>query len=221
MLLQLSSGRGPVECEIAVGLYANYLLQQYSGAVVEKKQAGIAAQCDLPKGVEPLKSALVYIPDGNQAQTGIVQWICQSPVRKGHKRKNWFIEVAILDASSISKPAVGHTLAISGNQYSKVDLSFETFRSPGKGGQNVNKVETGVRVTHLPTGLTASSVTARTQLANKKLAIGRLQQKLSDLAQQSKREQQNRQWGNHNQLERGNAVAVFSGLDFVRILRPE
>lgn len=61
------------------------------------------------------------------------------------------------------------------------ELSFDTFRSSGPGGQNVNKRETAVRVTHIPTGVTASSQAGRMQGENKKVAIELLRAKLEKI----------------------------------------
>ena len=60
-------------------------------------------------------------------------------------------------------------------------LRFETFCSGGKGGQHVNKVETGVRIIHVPTGISVVSTEARTQHMNKKLAMNRLCDILADM----------------------------------------
>lgn len=65
------------------------------------------------------------------------------------------------------------------------DLKFEFFRSSGPGGQNVNKVETAVRVIHLPTGLTASSQVERSQISNREKAVRVLKAKLMDLMEKT------------------------------------
>lgn len=64
------------------------------------------------------------------------------------------------------------------------DLKVDFFRSSGPGGQNVNKVETAVRVTHLPTGLTASAQTERSQSANRERALGLLKARIALLMEE-------------------------------------
>jgi len=66
------------------------------------------------------------------------------------------------------------------------DLDIETFRSSGPGGQNVQKVETAVRVRHIPTGMVASSQAERSQIQNKERALSVLRSKLQYLAEQEK-----------------------------------
>lgn len=62
----------------------------------------------------------------------------------------------------------------------KADLRVDTFRSSGAGGQHVNKTESGVRFTHLPTGIVAESMDSRSQHKNREIALGRLIQKIKD-----------------------------------------
>ena len=62
----------------------------------------------------------------------------------------------------------------------KADLKTDTFRASGAGGQHVNKTESGVRFTHLPTGIVAESTDARSQIKNRDIAIQRLYQKIYD-----------------------------------------
>ncbi len=91
------------------------------------------------------------------------------------------------------------------------DIVYETCRSGGKGGQNVNKVETAVRATHISTGLSVKCSDERSQLQNKSLARERLLLKLRQINEKALADSQAHQWSNHDNLERGNPVKKFSG----------
>jgi len=211
MLFQITSGRGPIECELAVGLYLEWLLRRYPQALVKEMRRTAPIEAG-GRMLTPYKSVLVEIPSGSFPAAGSVQWICPSPVRKGHRRKNWFIKVSVMPDASI--PDMYSDSGLHPAKLDKRVMRVETFRSPGKGGQNVNKVETGVRITHVPTGLVSTSVTARTQAANKKLALERLREKIAWHNDEQKRCMETTTWNTHNILQRGNAVAVFRGLSF-------
>jgi len=68
-------------------------------------------------------------------------------------------------------------------QIHKADLKVDTFRSSGAGGQHVNKTESGVRFTHLPTGVVAESTDGRSQIRNREIALQRLYQKIYEARQ--------------------------------------
>lgn len=127
---------------------------------------------------------------------GTIQWIAQSPYRKFHKRKNWFAGVTVYDIPKTS-------------DWNEKDVSFQTLKASGPGGQHVNKVESAVRATHLPSGISVTASTERSQTMNKKEAIERLKNKLLGLQLEKSRQDEQEQWMEHNTLERGNAVKVF------------
>ena len=132
---------------------------------------------------------------------GSVQWICRSPYRPEHKRKNWFIDFSACEVARVEK-------------FDPEQVVFDTFRSGGKGGQNVKNVETGVRAIYLPTGQAVVCTEERSQHANKQKAMARLQELIRKENSSRKVEEKNDNWRCHTQLERGNARKCFVGMDF-------
>ena len=94
------------------------------------------------------------------------------------------------------------------------EYRIEKFHCGGKGGQNVNKVETGVRIIHIPTGLVAQSTEERSQFQNKQKAMEKLQNKLANLQKEQEEKQVNTAWQEHNRIVRGNPVRTYEGEKF-------
>ena len=95
-------------------------------------------------------------------------------------------------------------------------VRFETFRSGGKGGQHVNKTETGVRAVHVPTGMAAVSTDARSQSLNKRLALNRLCDMLAAVQYRDRAQAKSLDRLEHLRLERGRPVRVYEGPAFRR-----
>ena len=142
----------------------------------------------------------VIIPQSivNEWQGTILWRSTRNPYRPVHKRSNWFVGVNFFD--EVELPHIDES-----------DIVYETCRSGGKGGQNVNKVETAVRATHISTGLSVKCSDERSQLQNKSLARERLLLKLRQINEKALADSQAHQWCNHDNLERGNPVKKFSG----------
>ena len=130
----------------------------------------------------------------------------QGPFRPNHKRKNWFIDVSVIPEKETEPVEVREE-----------DLRMERFHSGGKGGQNVNKVETGVRLVHLPTGIAVTSTAQRTQAMNRADAMRKLKAVLYRMEKASKADQKNSAWREHTRLQRGNPVRVYRGREFKQV----
>ncbi|MBA4250118.1 MAG: peptide chain release factor 2 [Chlorobiaceae bacterium] len=103
-----------------------------------------------------------------KAENGVHRLVRISPFDANKKRHTSFASVYVI-------PEIDDTIEI---EINLADLRIDTFRSGGKGGQNVNKVETAVRITHLPSGLVAACQSERSQAQNKNNAFKLLKSKL-------------------------------------------
>lgn len=203
-IIQITSGRGPLECQWVVAKVLKIFLQ-------EAKQEGISAEIiHREEGDEnlTLKSATILLKHHDldpflKGWLGSVCWVGKSTFRKFHQRSNWFIGIFELKQ-------------LQSIHFEMKDLVFQMVRSQGSGGQNVNKVNSAVRATHLPTGLSVFAQDSRSQTENKKLAVERLKQKIFDKNLERIQQQIQDSWSNHLQVERGNAVKTFHGTDFKR-----
>jgi peptide chain release factor len=196
MLIQISAGLGPLECSRAVSLLYEALKKEYPDILLcEAMVNSFAEGC--------YKSILFSTQTDLSELEGTVEWICQSPFRPHHLRKNWFIDVSIIPAAA--------QLCKEG------DVRFERFHCGGKGGQNVNKVETGVRLIHVPTGITVTATEERSQLQNRRIAMEKLNAIFAQREAEAAQNQKNAAWREHTKLVRGNPVRVYKGEKFVRV----
>lgn len=205
VLLQITSGRGPVECAWVAARLVESL-------TAEARQAGLKVDT-VEEEVGPeggtLLSALLQV-EGENAEDfaagleGTIQWIGYSRYRPGHKRKNWY--------AGVQRFVLAQTIA-----FSDREVRIETLRSSGPGGQHVNTTESAVRAIHLPTGLVAISRDERSQQANRKRALARLAALVGKRGQEQLDAARRQRWDSHNELVRGNPVRIYQGERFARV----
>lgn len=198
VIIQITSGRGPVECCRVVARVTEMMMKDAKSAgievsVVESKKGDLNGTLLSSTLLASGRELAAFVKEWE----GTVQWISQSPYRKFHKRKNWFAGVAVFDIKEQL-------------QWRISDVKFETCRASGPGGQNVNKVETAVRGIHVPSGLQVMAMDSRSQLQNKKLCMERLEAKFMAWQTEILVQQQQNQWQEHNELERGRPAKTIT-----------
>ncbi|HPT50813.1 MAG TPA: peptide chain release factor H [Accumulibacter sp.] len=200
ILLQISAASGPRECALAVAKTLGRLLYEARTCAVNVDVVEL-----VPGDVGGTFLSALLTLDGEAAPKlarrwcGTVRWICASPFRPHHGRKNWFVGIA---AHAEPPPA------------EMSEVRFEACRASGPGGQHVNKTDSAIRATHLATGISVKVQAQRSQHANKRLAMLLIEQKLAETASQAAEVQRAVRRQFHRDVERGNAGRVFRGENF-------
>ena len=114
MRLQISSGQGPAECELAAGKLLEALQKEFPSLTEISRVSGKHPGC--------IRSVMLETNEDLSFLEGTVKWQCVSPYRPKHKRKNWFVDISVCGEDA---PAT---------RFDEELVRFETFRSGGHGG---------------------------------------------------------------------------------------
>ncbi len=198
-ILNIHPGAGGTEsqdwAEMLLRMYTRYAEQHNYDVVIHDLQPG--EEAGIKNATLEIKGKYAY--GYLKAERGVHRLVRISPFDSQSRRHTSFASVFVY-------PVVDETIEI---VIDEKDLRIDTYRAGGKGGQNVNKVETAVRITHRPSGVVVACQAERTQGKNKDLAMGMLKAKLYQLELDRKKAEAERTYGEKSEIAWGSQIRSY------------
>ncbi len=198
-ILKINSGTGGLDAQD----WADMLLRMYV-RFCESKGWSIKMLDNQPDPEAGIKSATLLV-EGEYAygylkvERGVHRLVRISPYNANGKRQTSFASVDVI-------PELPEDIAI---DIDENDLRIDTYRSSGAGGQHVNKTDSAIRITHIPTGIVVTCQNERSQLQNKNYAMRMLYSKLYAIAMQEHKDRISEISGDHSQITWGSQIRNY------------
>lgn len=198
-VLQINAGAGGTEScdwtEMLSRMYFRYAEENnYQIQIIDSQEGDSAGLKSITFSVSG-EFAFGYL----KGENGVHRLVRLSPFDAAHKRHTSFASVFVY-------PLIDDSITIEINQN---DIEWDTYRSSGAGGQNVNKVETAVRLKHIPSGIVIENSETRSQLKNKENAIRLLKSQLYELELRKQEEEKQKIEGQKQKIEWGSQIRNY------------